>query len=124
MNINELVEAVGETPRQIRYLIAEGFVPNPEGSRARPNYQAVHLDAVRRYQRLRQNYKPAQIKALLEAERLMRDGKRIALAPGVLLSIDPNALDPGMQPRAVGDLAAATLDAILQHRNRGTSNAA
>ncbi|MCG7360605.1 helix-turn-helix domain-containing protein [Roseomonas sp. ACRSG] len=54
MTIIELAEAVGETPRQIRYLIAEGLIPGPEGSRARPDYGAVHVGGIRRYQALRQ----------------------------------------------------------------------
>ncbi|MFC7693151.1 MerR family transcriptional regulator [Paeniroseomonas aquatica] len=46
MNIIELAEVVGETPRQIRYLIAEGFIPNPDGSRARPEYRESHVEAI------------------------------------------------------------------------------
>ncbi|MFC7557391.1 helix-turn-helix domain-containing protein [Pseudoroseomonas wenyumeiae] len=82
MTIIELAKAVGETPRQIRYLIAEGLIPGPEGSRARPDYGAVHVDGICRYQTLRQEgMKPSQVKALLEAERLRQDGGQFTLAP-------------------------------------------
>jgi DNA-binding transcriptional MerR regulator len=124
VNITELAEAVGETPRQVRYLIAEGFIPAPAGSRARPNYGPDHETAIRRYQRLRQDYKPTQIKALLEADRLARDGWQTVLAPGVVLSVSPALLDPGTQPRAIGDLAAAAFAAILQRLAKETSDAA
>ena len=124
MNINGAAAAVGETPRQIRYLIAEGFIPNPEGSRAKPDYRQIHADAIRRYQLLRKDYKPAQIKVLLEAERLVRDGEQIALAPGVILTVAPKLLDPNAQPRAIGDLVAAALEAIIKHLSKETPDAA
>ncbi|MDN3564891.1 MerR family transcriptional regulator [Paeniroseomonas aquatica] len=115
MNIIELAEVVGETPRQIRYLIAEGFIPNPDGSRARPEYRESHVEAIRRYQRLRQDYKPAQIRILLEAEAQARDAERIPLAPGVTLVITPALLAADTHPRAIGDRAEAALRAFLQH---------
>lgn len=115
MNINELAEAVGETPRQIRYLIAEGFVEAPEGSRAKPDYGQRHLDAINRYQLLRERFKPSQIKALLESERQAGSGGRFALAPGIVLTVDPGALSPGSDPRAIGDLAAAVIENIIKH---------
>jgi DNA-binding transcriptional MerR regulator len=125
MTIIELAEAVGETPRQIRYLIAEGLIPGPEGSRARPDYGTVHVDGIRRYQALRQRgMKPSQVKALLEAERLRQDGGQFTLAPGVVLSIDLNQLDPKTPPRAIGDLAAAALTHLLQHAKKDTPDAA
>ena len=124
MNITELAEEVGETPRQIRYLIAEGFIPNPDGSRARPEYRESHVEAIRRYQRLRQDYKPAQIRILLAAEANERDGERIVLAPGVTLVVTPALLSPDTHPRAIGDLAEAALDALLKHSSKETPDAA
>jgi DNA-binding transcriptional MerR regulator len=125
VTIIELAEAVGETPRQIRYLIAEGLIPGPEGSRARPDYGAVHVQAIRRYQALRQEgMKPSQVKALLEAERLRQDGGQFTLAPGVVLSIDLNRLDPKTLPRAIGDLAAAALTHLLLQTQKDTPDAA
>jgi DNA-binding transcriptional MerR regulator len=125
MTIIELAEAVAETPRQIRYLIAEGLIPGPEGSRARPDYGVVHVEGIRRYQVLRQEgMKPSQVKALLEAERLRRSGGRFTLAPGVVLSIDLTKLDPSIDPRDVGKLAAAALTHLLQQTQKDTPDAA
>lgn len=60
-----------EEARLIRYLIAEGLIPGPEGSHARPDYGERHVEGIRRYQALRQDgVKPSQLKALLEAWRL------------------------------------------------------
>jgi DNA-binding transcriptional MerR regulator len=125
MTIIELADAVAETPRQIRYLIAEGLIPGPEGSRARPDYGVVHVEGIRRYQALRQEgMKPSQVKALLEAERLRQDGGRFELAPGVVLSIDLTKLDPSIEPRDVGKLAAAALTHLLPHAKKDTPDAA
>ena len=33
MTMQELTETVGVAPRQVRYMIAEGFVPPPAGGR-------------------------------------------------------------------------------------------
>jgi DNA-binding transcriptional MerR regulator len=125
VTIIELAAAVGETPRQIRYLIAEGLIPGPEGSRARPDYGDTHVAGIRRYQALRQQgLKPSQVKALLEAEQLLRDGGQFTLAPGVVLSIDLNLLHPATDPRAVGDLAAAALTHLLKPAKKDAPDAA
>ncbi|MCG7363735.1 helix-turn-helix domain-containing protein [Roseomonas sp. ACRSG] len=120
-----VVVAVRETPRQIRYLIAEGLIPGPEGSRARPDYGDRHVEGIRRYQALRQEgMKPSQVKALLEAERLRQDGGQFTLAPGVVLSINLHQLDPNTAPREIGKLAAAALTHLLQQSQKDTSDAA
>ncbi|MCG7360554.1 helix-turn-helix domain-containing protein [Roseomonas sp. ACRSG] len=125
MTIIELAEAVAETPRQIRYLIAEGLIPGPDGSRARPDYGTVHVDGIRRYQALRQEgMKPSQVKALLEAERLRQDGGQFTLAPGVVLSIDLQQLDPKTSAPEIGKLAAAALTHLQQQTQKDTSDAA
>ena len=50
MKIGELASLSGVTERQIRFLIAEGFVPAPRGGRANADYGDDHLTAIRRYQ--------------------------------------------------------------------------
>jgi DNA-binding transcriptional MerR regulator len=87
MNIHELTALTGETPRQVRYLIAEGLMPPPEGGRSNAYYGEVHVAAIRGYQRLRAlGFKPAAI-------RLLREGRggpvTLPVAPGLALSIDP-----------------------------------
>ncbi|WP_458098540.1 MerR family transcriptional regulator [Roseomonas sp. WA12] len=125
MTITELARAVGETPRQIRYLISEGFIPSPQGSRAKPNYGPSQAAAIQRYQLLREEgLRPSQIKAMFEAEQLLRDGGQFTLAPGVVLSIDLDFLDPKTAPRAVGDLAEAALNYVMKHLTKETPDAA
>ena len=53
MTLRELTEVVGVAPRQVRYMIAEGFVPPPVGGRAHASYGEEHVEAIRRYMRLR-----------------------------------------------------------------------
>ena len=45
MNIHELTELTEETPRQIRYLVAEGLMPAPDGGRSNASYGDVHVAA-------------------------------------------------------------------------------
>lgn len=124
MNITELAEATDETPRQIRYLIAEGFIPPPGGIRSKPEYGDAHMAAISRYQALRADYRPSQIKVLLEAERQVAQGCPVTLAPGVTLTVSPGLLQPDTDPRAIGDLAAAALENILKHNVRENTDAA
>ncbi len=92
MRIRELVDRTGITERQLRYLISEGFVPRPYGGRANAEYGAEHLEAVRRYLRLRElGFPPAAIRVLLEA----RQGVPIPIADGVTLVVDPRLIASG-----------------------------
>jgi hypothetical protein len=68
--------------------------------------------------------KPSQVKALLQAERLRQNGGQFILAPGAVLSIDLNWLDPKTSPRAIGDLAAAALTHLLLQTQKDTPDAA
>ena len=76
MNFRELSATSGVAERQIRYLITEGFVPSPRGSRTRPEYGDDHLAAIRHYAQLREKgFRPAAIKLLQE--------ERYPVAPGL-----------------------------------------
>jgi DNA-binding transcriptional MerR regulator len=90
MNIHELTELTEETPRQIRYLVAEGLMPAPDGGRSNASYGDVHVAAIRAYQRLRTlGFKPAAIKLLREG----RGGPvTLPVAPGIALALDPALL--------------------------------
>lgn len=93
MKLDELAKFVGIAPRQVRYLIAEGFVPPPQGGRAHASYGEEHVAAIRRYTRLRDlGFPPAAIRALLKA----REGAPFAVAPGVTLVVAPGLLASGM----------------------------
>ena len=60
MNMKQLSERTGLTPRQIRYLIAEGFMPPPTGGRTYAEYGDEHTTAIRRYVRLKELGFPPQ----------------------------------------------------------------
>ena len=53
MKIAELAALTGVAERQVRYLIAEGFIPAPHGGRAHADYGDDHVKAIGRYTRLR-----------------------------------------------------------------------
>ena len=92
MRIVELAEQTGTSERQIRYLIAEGFVPAPRGGRANADYGEDHVAAVERYTRLRDlGFPPAAIKLLLEA----KQGAPFPVVPGVTLVVDPGLVASG-----------------------------
>lgn len=92
MHIKELTARTGIAERQVRYMIAEGFLPPPRGGRANADYGEDHVEAVRRYLRLRDlGFPPAAIKLLLEA----REGAPFPVAPGVTLVVDPGLLGSG-----------------------------
>ncbi len=92
MKIRELISEAGATERQVRYLIAEGFIPPPRGGRSTADYGDDHLAAIRRYSRLRElGFPPAAIKLMLEA----KEGVPFAVAPGVSLVVEPSLLGSG-----------------------------
>ena len=121
MNIHELTALTGETPRQVRYLIAEGLMPPPEGGRSNAYYGEAHVAAIRHYQRLRAlGFKPAAI-------RLLRKGRggpvTLPVTPGLVLSIDPalfpgcgeGQLDPCAIARRITDLVIDILRETSKH---------
>jgi DNA-binding transcriptional MerR regulator len=97
--MNELTDLTGIAERQVRYLIAEGFIPPPRGGRANADYGEDHVAAIQRYVRLRDlGFPPAAIKLLLQA----REGAPIPVAPGITLVVDPDLIGSGAD---IGDLA-------------------
>jgi DNA-binding transcriptional MerR regulator len=99
MRMNELTDLTGIAERQVRYLIAEGFIPPPRGGRANADYGEDHVAAIQRYVRLRDlGFPPAAVKLLLQA----REGAPIPVAPGITLVVDPDLIGSGAD---VGDLA-------------------
>ena len=92
MHIRELAAHTGVAERQVRYLIAEGFIPPPRGGRANADYGEDHVAAIDRYARLRDlGFPPAAIKLLLQA----REGVPFPAAPGITLVVDPKLLASG-----------------------------
>lgn len=113
MNMRELTRQARVTERQVRYLIAEGFVPSPQGGRATADYGAEHVAAIRRYSRLRDlGFPPAAIKLLLET----RKGAPFPIAPGVTLVVDPDLLGSGENPEPMIERFAKLLSELLQEQ--------
>ena len=89
MNIRELAQLTGVPERQIRYMIAEGFVPAPSGGRAHADYGDDHVAAIRRFTTLRQQGLPPQaIKVLLASGMSVP----FPVVPGIALHVDPHLL--------------------------------
>ena len=92
MTLRELAAEVGATPRHIRFLIAEGLCPPPDGGRKFAQYGEAHLEAVRRHQKLRElGFPPAAIRRLLQGG----PGFPFPIADGITLLIAPERMNTG-----------------------------
>lgn len=111
MHIRDLIAAAGITERQVRYLIAEGFVPPPRGGRSTADYGDDHLASIRRYSRLRElGFPPAAIKLMLEA----KEGAPFSVAPGITLVVDPSLLGSRTDPVPIVEAIRTLLTDILK----------
>ena len=114
MNIRKLTALTGVPERQVRYLIAEGFMPHPRGGRANAEYGDDHVAAIRRYTQLRElGFPPVAIKLLLGA----RQGVPFPVAPGITLVIDPDLFGSGADTGPLIDRIRALLDEQLKKDN-------
>lgn len=112
MHIRELTSRTGVAERQVRYLIAEGFIPPPRGGRANAEYGDDHVAAIDRYSRLRDlGFPPAAIKLLLQS----REGVPFPVSPGITLVVDPSLLATGapVEP-LVGQLRALLTELLKE----------
>jgi len=111
MRMRELIERTGVVERQVRYLIAEGFIPAPRGGRANADYGDDHVEAIRRYVRLRDlGFPPSAIKLLLQAS----EGAPFPVAPGVTLVVSPDLLASGEPTAPLLEKIAQVLTSILK----------
>jgi DNA-binding transcriptional MerR regulator len=121
VNIRELTRRTGTPERQVRYLIAEGFMPPPRGGRARAEYGEDHVAAIDRYTRLRAlGFPPVAIKLLLQA----REGAPFAVAPGVTLVIDPGLIGSGAEIGPLADRVRVLLTDLLKDQRDDKDRAA
>lgn len=110
MNFRELIKAAGIAERQMRYLIAEGFVPPPSGGRAHAVYGEKHLAAARRYMVLKNlGFPPAAIKLLLESDQ----GVPAPVAPGVTLIVAPKLIGSGTPTEPLVEAVRARLKHLI-----------
>ncbi len=112
MKLTELIDRVeGLTPRQVRFLVAEGFVPPPRGGRALAEYGEDHLAAILRYQALREaGLPPSAIRVVLA----LSGGLPVPIAPGLALLVDRTRLDPSLDPAEIARRTAEILTPLLQ----------
>lgn len=115
MNIRELAAATGVAERQIRFMIAEGFVPPPRGGRARADYGDDHAAAIRRYTELRaRGLPPAAIKVLLT------EGAAVPfpVGSGLTLMVDPRLIGSGEDPGPILARLAEIVRTIMEKEQR------
>ena len=111
MRIAELIALTGIAERQVRYLVAEGFMPAPRGGRANAEYGEDHVEAIRRYTRLRDlGFPPAAIKLLLQAT----EGTPFPVAPGITLVVAAELLASGTAVTPLVDKVRHLLTDILK----------
>ena len=94
MNIHELAELTGQPARNIRFLIAEGIVPEPHGKARWASYGDEHVRALAFYAELKAQG-ITSLGAIRErvAQRLNGQGQIvIAPLPGVEIRIVPSAI--------------------------------
>ena len=106
--MRELTALTGVPERQVRYLIAEGFIPPPRGGRANADYGDDHVAAIRRYGKLRERgFPPAAIRLLLET----REGASFPVAAGITLNVDPALIGSGAE---IGPLIHRIADVLSE----------
>mgnify|MGYP001806440637 FL=1 len=110
MKIDELAATTEATIRQIRFLIAEGFVPAPDGGRTYASYDDKHVRAIRRFQRLKAlGFPNAAIRILLDA----REGTPIPVADGITLVVATDLIGSDVDVEPLVERAAARLREVL-----------
>ena len=113
MKLKQLSECTGLTPRQIGYLIAEGFMPAPTDVRAHADYAEEHLAAIGRYVRLKElGFPPATIRVLLGA----RTGVPFPVADGITLVVAPDLHASGMAVEPLVERLGDLLQQILEKK--------
>ena len=113
MNIRELTSRTSIAERQIRYLIAEGFMPAPHGGRSNADYDDDHVVAIQRYTRLKElGFPPAAIKLLLQGGH----GAPFTVAPGITLVVNPDLLGQVADVTPIINRATALLKDLLEEQ--------
>lgn len=109
MTLQELSDALGVPPRQIRFMIAEGCLPAAMTTgRAADAYDEKHLVAGRRYIALHNlGMKPAAIRVLMAFDEALPIFQGLGLELRIDPSVDPDSIDP--------DEAIAALSQALRH---------
>ena len=103
VTLAEIAEAAGVPPRQIRFMIAEGFVPAATGTgRGADVYGEEHLAKVRRYMTLHGlGMKPSAIKVLMEFDEAIPVFQQAGVEVRVDPSVDPQSIDVDQALKAI-----------------------
>lgn len=113
MRMRNLVQRTGFAERQVRYLIAEGFIPPPRGGRANAEYGDDHVQAIIRYAKLRDlGFPPAAIRLLMEATA----GIPFPISKGVTLVVDTSLLASNADVEPIAARAREILSDIFSSR--------
>lgn len=111
MELDALIAAVGDerlNPRFVRFLISEGILPPPGGSRTRPDYGADHERRCRAYFFLRDHgFSVEQIRLLAAGD--AEGAYPVAIAPGVILHLNPGNFATPPDPDAIARSIAVAL---------------
>lgn len=111
MTLRELAAEAGVTPRHIRFLIAEGICPPPDGGRKFATYGEGHLEAVQQCRRLRKMGFP------LEAVRRLRWAKKgtpFPISDGITLVIAPEPIGSGRPVEPLMERVREVLETVLR----------
>jgi DNA-binding transcriptional MerR regulator len=119
MNIKDLIAETGIAERQLRFLIAEGFVPPPRGGRAYAEYGEDHVAAIRRYGALKDiGFPPAAIRILLQT----RSGVPFPVAQGISLVVDPDVVGSGVSVEPIVEKIHRLLADLIKEPKHGDKN--
>ncbi len=116
MRMRELIKKTGLAERQVRFLVAEGFIPPPKGGRANADYGDEHLSAILRYVRLKElGFPPAAIRLLLDA----KEGVPVTIEPGITLVIATERLGENLDTSALKNSVSVALQKIFTAPEQG-----
>jgi DNA-binding transcriptional MerR regulator len=120
--LNELTDVTGVTSRTIRFYIAEGLLPPPQGAGPASVYTSAHRDRLRLIGILKDQYLPlreirrrlatmtdAQVRAELQAQQQVEE---------VAMPAAPASAPPAASAGAPGNSAADYLDSVLNRDAR------
>ena len=123
----ELVEITGVTQRTIRFYIAEGLLPPPEGAGPAAVYTAAHRDRLALINSLKERYLPLkEIRrrlATLTEDEVRAELQQITVDPPTasseispVVGVGPDYLDDFLGGRPRGTVLAAAPQAVLSVR--------
>ena len=116
MRMRELIKKTGLAERQVRFLVAQGFIPPPHGGRATADYGDDHVSAILRYMRLKElGFPPAAIRLLLDA----KEGVPVTIEPGITLVIAAERLGENLDVAALEKRASSALRKIFKPPSKG-----